>query len=102
MQIYKQANQWNKKIINNKSLFDKITQTCMLINHVYKNHTDYILKHKKLPIPLFKKEEIVTLTEQPIQAFTWSQIQTLTEKQIQAKIGQIKKFTEQQIPYFTE
>lgn len=95
--IGKQLNE-TRKIINNKLEFEKILKTCCLINYVNKKHTDYILKHKKIPIPLFKKEESETLAKKQIKVLTKEQIQALTEKQIQAlKREQISWFTNEKI-----
>ncbi|WP_174480458.1 hypothetical protein [Spiroplasma endosymbiont of Danaus chrysippus] len=100
--IGKQLNE-TRKIINNKLEFEKILKTCCLINYVNKEHADYILKHKEIPIPLFKKEEIKMFTTTQIQTFIKEQIETFTESQIKAITSkQITWLTSEQIQTLTE
>ncbi len=101
--IKKQFNKTKIIINNNKLEWNKIIETCLLINYVNKNHTDYILKHKEVPIPLFTLQQIKTLTIEQIATLTPEQIKTLTSEQIQTLTPkQIQVLTAKQIQTLLE
>lgn len=75
-------NEVMKIINNNKLLFQQIIKTCQLINHVTKEHTDYILNYQELPIPLFTKTEIESFTKAEFESFNQVEITKFTLEQV--------------------